>query len=110
MSGHPLAMALWAVAAAQAHSSPPEANADTIVITGERTKRKVSRKRHRARLRRDQPDIQAASADRVSDLLQLVPNVQLGGGSEGPPSAARTRLARCRRSRPFLAATGRARR
>ena len=79
--GHPLAMALWAAAAGPV--IPPQANADTIVITGERTKRSLKETSSSVSVATSR-DIQAASADRVSDLLQLVPNVQLGGGSEGP--------------------------
>ncbi len=81
MAGHALAMALWAVTAAQPASA--EANSDTIVITGERTKRSLKETSSSVSVATSR-DIQAASADRVSDLLQLVPNVQLGGGSEGP--------------------------
>lgn len=56
---------------------------DDIVVTGERTPRPV----------RDTPSsvvvltrsaIEATGADRLDQLLELVPNVQVGSGEEGP--------------------------
>jgi outer membrane receptor protein involved in Fe transport len=82
-----LAAELLIIAAAIA--APPSADAPkrdaeaTIVVTGERAKRTL----------RDTPssvavvgraEIEAAAADRVDDVLALIPNVQLGSGSDGP--------------------------
>lgn len=56
---------------------------ETIIVTGERTKR--SRKETSSSVSvLNGRDVEAASANRVEDMLLLVPNVQLGTGSEGP--------------------------
>ena len=81
---------LLAAALALAATEPPvavpakdEDLADEIVVTGERARRSL----------RDTPssvavvsgaEIEAAGANRVDDILGLIPNVQLGNGSQGP--------------------------
>ena len=58
-------------------------NNDEIVVTGER----VSRPLHETPSSVEvisQSEIDARSADRVEQALALIPNVQLGNGSEGP--------------------------
>lgn len=81
MSGQVLALMMWAGATGPAMNAPLPP--DTIVITGERSRRSLKETSSSVAVVTGR-DIQAASADRVSDMLQLVPNVQLGGGSEGP--------------------------
>lgn len=79
----PLILAAAAPAAAATSGAPPPP-VDAIVVTGER----VPRTRHEtaaslavidAATAADQPQL-----DRVEQLLQLVPNLTLGSGGEGP--------------------------
>ena len=69
---------------AAAAPAPPSADPDAIVVTGER----VSRTRHETAASLAVVDASAvgdqAEPDRVEQLLQLIPNVQLGSGGEGP--------------------------
>jgi outer membrane receptor protein involved in Fe transport len=60
-----------------------EANAGDIVVTGERVKRSLRETQSSVSVA-TQRDIEAASADRVDQMLALIPNVQLGSGSAGP--------------------------
>lgn len=75
-------MALLAGAAGPAAAASQPAS-DAIVITGERSRRSLKETSSSVSVATGR-DSEAASANRVPDLLQLVPNVQLGGGSEGP--------------------------
>jgi outer membrane receptor protein involved in Fe transport len=54
-----------------------------IIVTGERVKRSL-RETDSSVSVATQRQIEAASADRLDQMLQLVPNVQLGNGSQGP--------------------------
>ena len=75
-----------AMAAAGAQSPAPDeppASAETIIVTGERVKRSLKDTASSVAVFGER-DIEAASADRVDQVLQLVPNVQLGNGSQGP--------------------------
>ena len=63
---------------------PGRADADeTIIVTGERVKRSLKETSSSVSVL-DGRDVEAASANRVEEMLKLVPNVQLGTGSEGP--------------------------
>lgn len=73
-------LGLLALAVAQAAQPDPDA---TIVVTGERVKRSIKETSSSVSVMNAR-DIEAASANRVEEMLQLVPNVQLGTGSEGP--------------------------
>src|SRR5436190_6206041 len=57
--------------------------ADEIIVTGERISRSLRETPSSVHVT-DQRGIEAQSADRVDQLLALIPNVQLGNGSEGP--------------------------
>jgi outer membrane receptor protein involved in Fe transport len=69
---------LLAAAAAQVAASP-----DSIVVTGERVTRTVRDTASSVEVL-TQREMEAAGADRVRQMLALVPNVQLGNGSQGP--------------------------
>ena len=72
------------VAIAAQHASPPSGSNSEIIVTGERVSRSI----------RDTPssvvvatsrDIEAMPApDRIEQILEMIPNVQLGPGTEGP--------------------------
>lgn len=81
MSGQ--ALALIILTGAQGAAATMPADPDSIVITGERARRSLKETSSSVAVLTTR-DITAASADRVTDMLPLVPNVQLGGGSEGP--------------------------
>jgi outer membrane receptor protein involved in Fe transport len=66
---------------ADTHSTDPEA--DQIIVTGERVKRSLKDTQSSVYVG-NQRDIEAGPADRVEQVLALIPNVQLGNGSEGP--------------------------
>jgi iron complex outermembrane receptor protein len=68
---------------AGAPAALPPRDDSTIVVTGERVKRSLKDTTSSVSVANER-DIEAASADRVDQMLQLVPNVQLGNGSEGP--------------------------
>ena len=61
--------------------STPAAPHEQIIVTGERVKRSLSETASSVVVigRRD---IEAAGADRAEQMLTLVPNVQLGSGSQ----------------------------
>jgi iron complex outermembrane receptor protein len=72
-----------AALASQAEVPVDDASSGEIIVTGERVPRTL----------RDTPssvavvterEIEAAGANRVDDILALIPNVQLGNGSQGP--------------------------
>jgi outer membrane receptor protein involved in Fe transport len=75
-------MAWWA-AGAVGPAGVVQPTEDAILITGERSRRSPKETSSSVAVTTSR-EMEAASAVRVSDLLQLVPNVQLGGGSEGP--------------------------
>ena len=77
---------LWGVAAAAPAPPPVSAapqNPDTIIVTGERAKRSL-KETSSSVVVVTPAEIEAQSADRVEQVLALIPNVQLGNGSEGP--------------------------
>lgn len=79
-----LIVALTAVAAQQEPGRPPEEAEREIIVTGERAPRSL----------RDTPSSVAvataadmdgmAAPDRVDQILEMIPNVQFGSGSDGP--------------------------
>jgi outer membrane receptor protein involved in Fe transport len=71
-----------AVAADQVHETKPPEQQE-IIVTGERVRRSVKDTPSSVAVIR-QRDIEAASAERVEQVLVLIPNVQLGSGSQGP--------------------------
>ena len=79
------ALAFLALAhlAATGDVSPKPLDADEIIVTGERVRRSV-RDTPSSVAVIDQSDMEANGADRVDQLLALIPNVQLGNGSQGP--------------------------
>ena len=74
----PIAAALMAAQAGQ-----PAVDSAKIIVSGERVKRSLRDTASSVSVA-TQRDIEAASADRVDQTLALIPNVQLGSGSEGP--------------------------
>jgi outer membrane receptor protein involved in Fe transport len=62
---------------------PIEESPDAIIVTGELVKRSLKETQSSVSVATER-EMEAASADRVKDMLQLVPNVQLGNGSQGP--------------------------
>src|SRR6266567_735813 len=74
---------LFAAAEASAAPAQPPDKPNEIIVTGERVKRTLKDTASSVSVA-TQRDIEAASADRVDQMLALVPNVQLGNGSEGP--------------------------
>ena len=81
-----LAASLVALAAgaARAQPSPSDPDApDTIIITGERVPRAL-RETPSSVVVATEETIEAAGADRLDQLLAMVPNVQFGSGTEGP--------------------------
>ena len=79
------ALAFLALAhlAATGDVPPKPLDADEIIVTGERVRRSV-RDTPSSVAVIDQSDMEANGADRVDQLLALIPNVQLGNGSQGP--------------------------
>ena len=76
----PLAML---AAAAAAQSAPAPIDDQRIIVTGERVTRSIKDTASSVSVA-TRREIEAASADRVDQMLAQIPNVQLGGGSEGP--------------------------
>ena len=77
---------LWIAAAAAAEPAPQAGERDPrpeIVVTGERVPRRLQETASSVAVA-GKREIEAASADRVEQMLALVPNVQLGSGSQGP--------------------------
>ena len=78
-----LAFLAFASVAAADDISPKPVDADEIIVTGERVRRSV-RDTPSSVAVIEQSDMEANGADRVDQLLTLIPNVQLGNGSQGP--------------------------
>jgi len=78
-----LFLSIAAVAAAQEPAPAPVEHGTEIVVTGERVRRSLKETQSSVSVATER-DIEAASANRVEEMLKLVPNVQLGTGSEGP--------------------------
>jgi outer membrane receptor protein involved in Fe transport len=79
---------LWWALAAGASAVPPAAppspdDPGAIVVTGERVKRSLKDTSSSVAVA-GEAEIEASGASRVDDVLALVPNVQLGNGSQGP--------------------------
>jgi outer membrane receptor protein involved in Fe transport len=64
-------------------STPAAGSPDTIIVTGERTKRNLRETASSVEVLTGR-DVEASPADRVEQILKLIPNIQLGNGSEGP--------------------------
>ena len=71
------------VAAAPAPAAAAEAEPSEIIVTGERVKRSLFDTPSSVSVT-TQSEIEAQAANRVGDLLAMIPNVQLGTGSQGP--------------------------
>jgi outer membrane receptor protein involved in Fe transport len=79
-------LAALLIATGEIFAAPPEPlvdRPDEIVVTGERVKRSIRDTASSVEVA-TQREIEAQSADRVDQVLSLIPNVQLGNGSEGP--------------------------
>jgi len=76
-------MALWLIAAATLVAAPAPEDPATIVVTGERVKRSLKETSSSVAVTRE-AEIEASGANRVDQVLALIPNVQLGNGSQGP--------------------------
>lgn len=74
---------LIAAAALAADPEPEPPDGETIIVTGERVRRTL-RETPSSVAVLSESDIEAAGADRLDQMLPLIPNVQLGGGSQGP--------------------------
>ena len=77
---------LWIAAAAATEPAPQASEREPrveIVVTGERVPRRLQETASSVSVA-SKREIEAASADRVEQMLALVPNVQLGSGSQGP--------------------------
>ena len=69
--------------AAAAQPAAPQGDGQQIIVTGERVKRSLKDTASSVELV-TKSDIEAASADRVEQVLELIPNVQISSGGEGP--------------------------
>jgi len=78
-----MGMALWLIAAATPVAAPAPEDPATIVVTGERVKRSLKETSSSVAVTRE-AEIEASGANRVDQVLALIPNVQLGNGSQGP--------------------------
>ena len=77
-------VSLLAVTAASQADAPPEyASSSEIIVTGERIPRTL-RETSSSVAVVDESEIEAIGANRVDQILALIPNVQLGNGSQGP--------------------------
>jgi iron complex outermembrane receptor protein len=75
---------VWAAVAAQERPAEPvAASGEDVIVTGERAPRSL-RETSSSVAVVTQSAIEASGANRVDDLLALIPNVQLGNGSQGP--------------------------
>ncbi|HVH49399.1 MAG TPA: TonB-dependent receptor [Sphingomicrobium sp.] len=70
------------LAAAPAPAVVDEAN-EEVVVTGERSTRSIRKTASSVQVITES-DIEAQGADRVEQVLAMVPNVQLGNGTQGP--------------------------
>lgn len=84
-----MGLSWWLIAAVSAVPASPAtvpagiATDDQIIVTGERIKRSLRDTASSVSVA-GRREIEAASADRVEQMLALVPNLQLGSGSQGP--------------------------
>ena len=79
-----LCLSLLAVGAASQPDAPPEAAySREIIVTGERVSRSL-RETPSSVAVVNEDEIEANGANRVDQILALIPNVQLGNGSQGP--------------------------
>jgi len=70
--------------ASAAQQPPPQPDPQAeIIVTGERVPRTLRETASSVQVATER-DIEAQGADRVDDVLALIPNVQLGSGSQGP--------------------------
>ena len=77
-------LSLLALAAAsQADAPPANASSDEIIVTGERVPRTL-RETSSSVAVVNEGEMEANGANRVDQVLALIPNVQLGNGSQGP--------------------------
>ena len=74
---------LFVVMAAAQVSAEPAVSPESIIVTGERVARTVRETASSVEVL-SQREIEAAGAHDVREMLALVPNVQLGNGSQGP--------------------------
>jgi iron complex outermembrane receptor protein len=79
----PVWMAILAALAAQQPAPPPDDAGREIVVTGERVSRSVRETPSSVAVVSEE-EIEANGASRLDQILQLIPNVQLGNGSQGP--------------------------
>ena len=75
--------ALAAIAASQGAESPSDEASRDIIVTGERVPRTL-RETSSSVAVINETEIEANGANRVDQILALIPNVQLGNGSQGP--------------------------
>jgi iron complex outermembrane recepter protein len=75
--------ALAAIAASQGAESPSDEASRDIIVTGERVPRTL-RETSSSVAVINEAEIEANGANRVDQILSLIPNVQLGNGSQGP--------------------------
>lgn len=83
MFAHLIAAALAQTAAQPAPDEAKAAKPDEIVITGERVPRTLRDTASSVEVV-TRAEIERASADRIEQILELVPNVQVSSGGEGP--------------------------
>lgn len=69
---------------ASAAGREPEKSAETIIVTGQRQDRPLALEPSSVVVLTDLEIETFAGADRLDEILALVPNVQLGSGGEGP--------------------------
>lgn len=69
--------------AAPALGAPGPDDPETIIVTGERIPRSL-RNTSSSVYVATQSDIEAQGSDRIDQVLAMIPNVQLGNGSQGP--------------------------
>jgi iron complex outermembrane receptor protein len=79
----PVWMAILVALAAQQPAPPPDDAGREIVVTGERVSRSVRETPSSVAVVSEE-EIEANGASRLDQILQLIPNVQLGNGSQGP--------------------------
>ena len=75
--------ALAAIAATQGAESPSDDASRDVIVTGERVTRTL-RETSSSVAVVSEKEIEATGANRVDEILAVIPNVQLGNGSQGP--------------------------
>lgn len=75
---------LVAAADAGAQSQPEPQSPDAIIVTGERSSRTLRDTPASVVVATDRTIAQQAAPDRIEHVLEMVPNVQLSSGGEGP--------------------------